>query len=273
MFASHLGFVSGAPSVGIPCSLRSGTWGGNMLAAMWFPPKKRPGFTLLELIVVIAIVVILTVLTLPSLTSLKGAGDMTRAASQISGALDLARTYAAANNTYTWVGFYEENANAPAPTDTRPPYTGKGRVIVAMVASKDGSQLDSASNGAATLTASVLTPVQKFTKLENVHVTYLGAPGGGSSDGIDGRPAASALVNSESADATDFPITLNGYTFYKTIRFSPRGEAVLNGAATIASLIEIGLEPTRGNVVDSKNKNVVAIQVSGIVGNVRIYRR
>jgi len=244
-----------------------------MPPAMCFPPKKRLGFTLMELIVVIAIVMILTVVTLPSLTSSKGAGDMTRAASQISSALDLARTYAAANNTYTWVGFYEENANAATPTDTRPPYTGKGRVIVAMVAAKDGTQLDSTSNEPTTLTLAVLTPVQKLTKLENIHLTYLGAPGGGSSDGIDGRPAAAALVSSDSAEATEFPIALSGYTFYKTIRFSPRGEAVLNGAATIPSLIEIGLEPTRGNVVDTKNKNVVALQVSGIVGNVRIYRR
>jgi hypothetical protein len=215
----------------------------------------------------------MTALMLPSLTSQKGAGDMNRAASQIGSVLDLARTYAAANNTYTWVGFYEENANAAAATDVKPPYPGKGRVVLAIVASKDGSQLDSSSNAPVTLTATEVTPVQKITKLENVHVTYLGAPGGSSSDAIDGRPTASALVNSESADAANFPFTAGGYTFYKTIRFSPRGEAVLNGASSISSLIEIGLEPTRGNVVDTKNKNVVALQVSGIVGNVRVYRR
>ena len=49
------------------------------------------------------------VLIAPAFTSLKSAGDVTNAAYTIKGVLDTARTYAKANNTYTWVGFYEEN--------------------------------------------------------------------------------------------------------------------------------------------------------------------
>ena len=66
------------------------------------------GFTLLELFIVVGIIAILLVLLAPAFTTIKSAGDVTSAAYTIKGALDTARTYAKANNTYTWVGFYEE---------------------------------------------------------------------------------------------------------------------------------------------------------------------
>src|SRR4029450_6783382 len=69
------------------------------------------GFTLLELLIVVGIIVVLMVLLAPAFTSLKSAGDVTNAAYTIKSVLDSARTYAKANNTYTWVGFYEEDAS------------------------------------------------------------------------------------------------------------------------------------------------------------------
>ena len=42
---------------------------------------------------------------------LKGGTDVTSAAYTIKGVLDTARTYAKANNTYTWVGFFEEDVS------------------------------------------------------------------------------------------------------------------------------------------------------------------
>ena len=41
-----------------------------------------------------------------SIHDIKGGTDVTNAAYTIKGVLDTARTYAKANNTYTWVGFY-----------------------------------------------------------------------------------------------------------------------------------------------------------------------
>ena len=89
----------------------------------------RAGFTLLELLIVIGIIALLLVLIAPAFTTLKSAGDVTSAAYTIKGVLDTARTYAKANNTYTWVGFYEENTSAATPTNNTPPYPGKGRVL------------------------------------------------------------------------------------------------------------------------------------------------
>ena len=64
------------------------------------------------------IIALLMVLVAPAFTSIKSGTDVTSAAYTIKGALDTARTYAKANNTYTWVGFFEEeyrNHQPPRP--------------------------------------------------------------------------------------------------------------------------------------------------------------
>ena len=99
-------------------------------------PESLRGFTLIELLIVISIIAILMVLLAPAFTSLKSAGDVTGAAYTIKGVLDTARTYAKANNTYTWVGFYEEDVSS-----TTPGTPGIGRLVISIVASKDGTML------------------------------------------------------------------------------------------------------------------------------------
>src|SRR5438552_19187105 len=97
-------------------------------------PRRTPSsarlraFTLLELMVVIAIMVLAIAFIKPAFTSLKSAGDVTSAAYTIKGVLDQARTYAMANNTYTWVGFFEEDVSQPS---TTPQATaGTGRIVM-----------------------------------------------------------------------------------------------------------------------------------------------
>ena len=102
-------------------------------------PKAFGVFTLIELLIVISIIAILMVLLSPAFTSLKSAGDVTSAAYTIKGVLDTARTYAKANNTYTWVGFYEERRRNPA--SPNPDTPAVGRLVISIVASKDGTNV------------------------------------------------------------------------------------------------------------------------------------
>src|SRR6516162_11036159 len=83
--------------------------------------ERASAFTLLELLIVVGIIGLLLVLIAPAFTTIKSGTDVTSAAYTIKGVLDTARTYAKANNTYTWVGFYEENTENPvSPNATSP---------------------------------------------------------------------------------------------------------------------------------------------------------
>src|SRR5262245_12315876 len=125
------------------------------------------GFTLIELLVVIGIIGVLLVLMAPAFTSIKGGTDVTSAAYTIQGVLETARTYAKANNTYTWVGFYEENgANVTSPNSDSP---AVGRVIMSIVASKDGTTVYN-PNSPGTIDPTKLIQVGKLVKIENLHL-------------------------------------------------------------------------------------------------------
>src|SRR5206468_461340 len=96
--------------------------------------RRSSGFTILELLIVIGIIGLLLVLIAPAFTTIKGGSDVTSAAYTIKGVLDTARTYAKANNTYAWVGFYEEDVSQSSAT---PAAAGTGRLVMSIIASKD----------------------------------------------------------------------------------------------------------------------------------------
>src|SRR5439155_6383443 len=88
--------------------------------------SARRAFTLVELTIVLGIIVALSILAIPAISSRKSANDMTKVATALKSVLDQARAYAQANNTYTWVGFYEEDASQ---SSTNPPTKGTGRLV------------------------------------------------------------------------------------------------------------------------------------------------
>jgi prepilin-type N-terminal cleavage/methylation domain-containing protein len=141
--------------------------------------KARCAFTLLELLIVVGIIALLMVLVAPAFTSIKSGTDVTSAAYTIKGVLDTARTYAKANNTYTWVGFFEENVSNPAsPNADQPPV---GRLIMSIVASKDGTTAYAPTN-LTTIDPTKLIQVAKLIKVENVHLwTHTDTPSGAGS--------------------------------------------------------------------------------------------
>jgi prepilin-type N-terminal cleavage/methylation domain-containing protein len=250
----------------------------------------RAGFTLVESLIVVGIIGLLLVLLAPAFTTIKGGRDVTSAAYTIKGVLDTARTYAKANNTYTWVGFLEENgANSVSPNTDTPRV---GRLVISIVASKDGTIIYDPTNlGQQNLTGS-LVQVGKLTKIDNVHLwTHTDAPSG-TGDTFDTRPnvgSAYCVGDISPVDSTTpfgYPVgnppPTAQYTFVKVIEFSPRGEARINNSTTTGateifprqSVAEIAVEPTHGSALPaSVPSDVVAIQFTGIGASVKIYRR
>jgi prepilin-type N-terminal cleavage/methylation domain-containing protein len=256
------------------------------------------GFTLLELLIVIAIVAVLLVLIAPAFTYIKGGTDVTSAAYTIKGVLDSARTYAKANNTYTWVGFHEENVANPASPNSDTPAVG--RLIMSIVASKDGTMLYTGNLGSAVVidppppSPATLIQVGKLTKIDNVHLkTFPSATVTPPPDTFDTRPAVASTAAQIGNDTTTDPSTPTAppspsltfhypvgsaspqYMFVKVVQFSPRGGGVIcNSNYTLANVSEIGVEPTYGAAVPASTPaNLVAVQFGGVVGNVKIYRR
>src|SRR5438128_7731257 len=153
--------------------------GGSRRAVAFGTPKpfradgsRKGGFTLIELLVVMGIIALLMALVAPAFTNIKSAGDVTSAAYTIKGVLDTARTYAKANNTYTWVGFYEENVSNPL--SPNPDAPAIGRLIISIVASKDGTMLYTGTlSSAVTLdppNSTTLLQVGKVTRIDNLHL-------------------------------------------------------------------------------------------------------
>ena len=268
--------------------------------------SRRPhlSFTLVEMLVVIAIVLTLTLLLAPAFTSLKSAGDVTSAAYTIKGVLEQGRIYAMANNTYVWVGFYEEDGSKPSTSPT--PTPGNGRLVVSSVASIDGTNIYGTGSG--TIDPTKLRQLGKLMKIDNVHLPLF-AIGTGTGETFDSRPAIqfdptggynySRFGELNNATPNTAPYTtpfnfqypvgssapLTQYTFTKLLQFSPLGEARVNGNTyDIRRFVEIGLIQTHANAVPAPTSgagtstatysgNVVALQISGFGGNVKIYRR
>jgi type II secretory pathway pseudopilin PulG len=274
----------------------------TLFPASLVPPEpvhqQTRGFTLIELVGVIAIIIALTVLLIPAFTSLKRGGEIAEAAFTVAGVLDQARTHALTNNTYVWVGIYEEDTTAGAPTNATPPYPGKGRVLLALVAANDGTTScqdpASSTSNRLPLIPGQITQVGKLVAIENIHITDIGPPLSPASspapdpNSIAGRPdfpytSGSPTydyqnrINSDdphsSFNQTLYPFVAQGYTFHKTVRFSPRGEANINGTYVLRRVAEIGLRPTHGAVVDLNSANVAAIQFSGVTGKCKVYRK
>ena len=254
----------------------------------------RAGFTLLEQLVVIGITGVLLALIAPAFTYIKGGTDVTSAAYTIKGVLDTARTYAQANNTYTWIGFFEEDVSSATPGTA-----GTGRLVMSIVASKDGTKVYDANS--TSIDPTRLIQVGKLVKIENIHLGLLplgtGTPPG---DTFDSRPSPTpAPVNdsrfgelngSPTAPTTNsqypfqYPVGSGPppaqYTFQKTLQFNPRGESNINSGLGVGGwtydvkrIVEVGLRATHGTQVDTISPNLVAVQITGFGGNVKIYRR
>src|SRR5881398_1638634 len=192
---------------------------------------REGGFTLLELLIVVGIIGLLMVLVAPAFTTIKGGTDVTSAAYTIKGVIDQARTYAKATNTYTWVGFFEEDVSQPS---TNPATAGTGRLVMSIVASKDGTTIytGTLSSPAVELDPTKLIQVGKLTKIDNVHLqTFPDPTATPPPDTFATRPAPglnTARIGDSSPDNPSLspfrypvgPGTTTQYTFTKAVQFS-----------------------------------------------------
>jgi prepilin-type N-terminal cleavage/methylation domain-containing protein len=254
-------------------------------------PAGIRAFTLIELLVVVAIMVAMYALVVPAITGIKGASDLTSAAYQIKGALELGRTYAVSNNTYTWVGFFEQNI---ANTTATPAASGTGQLVISIVASNDGTSIynktqASTTGGTQNLPASRLVQVNKLIKLGSVHVFDA------TSITVGARPAKTistsylaGLSPTSSSPLFSFPYPLVSGTVYTfgasssrpappmngIVQFDPQGEAISEcGPMTgPAPSYEIAIQATHGTAIASSS-NIIALDVSGLTGEVTMYRR
>jgi prepilin-type N-terminal cleavage/methylation domain-containing protein len=239
--------------------------------------RRSFGFTLIELLIVVGIIAVLLVLIAPAFTTIKSGTDVTSAAYTIKGVLDTARTYAKANNTYTWVGFYEEDVSQPS---TSPASPGTGRLVMSTVASRDGTMLYTGNlSSPVTLDSTKLIQVGKLTKVENLDLQTF-TVGSGTGDTFDARPAVASSASRIGGTTAPpnpsltfyYPVGGSQYPFQKVVQFNPRGEAVItNSNYIMAPVSEIGVQPTHGTTLDSTNP--VAIQFTGFGGSVKIYRK
>ena len=126
------------------------------------------------MLVVIAVILIILALVVPAFTSRLAAGNVIQSAYSLAATLEQARAYAMANSTYVWVGFYEEDGSRAS---TNPATTGVGRVVLSVVASRDGTRYSGttagapAAFGAAGSTNQVaLVQINKLVRLDNTHL-------------------------------------------------------------------------------------------------------
>jgi prepilin-type N-terminal cleavage/methylation domain-containing protein len=237
--------------------------------------KSSRAFTLAEMLVVLAIMALLGTLVAPSVLGLKSSGQMNQNLSKLSGLIEDARQYAIANDTYVWVAF------APA-TDS----SGLKTLSVATLASADGT--DPASTTATPWPSASYGPVPganpspsinlvtKVSILRQISLSDAGTFTSGQIPDLPTPPSpVSSTANSPALNGGGFfqvtlPAQATPVNFTTAVQFTPRGEA-RNGNNPV-DLLELDLQPQKGNASQLDSSNVAVIRINGLTGEPVIYR-
>jgi prepilin-type N-terminal cleavage/methylation domain-containing protein len=260
------------------------------LSPVW--SGRRRGFTLVEMLTVVSIAAILALLSVPALQGLQTAGGFDKSLYALADSLNLARSYAVANNTYVYVGLTEVNRTQDP--GAIPQVAGSGRVALSIVATSDGTSDYSSSNSsvwtsAGNGTGANLTQVRQVQTFDGFHIASTAFPT--ATTGNMARPSnvetTPALLPAANGPVTPFAVPLGAdvttsggkYNFNNTnsevICFNPQGGALLNGSAV--QWLEIDVQPMLGTVAPAVPTNVnqgnqAALIVDGVTGAVSVYR-
>jgi type II secretory pathway pseudopilin PulG len=232
----------------------------NSFSSNPFAARKRSAFSLVEILTVVAIASAMTVVALPAMSGLKSAGGLTKAAYDLAGSLEQARSYAVANNTYVFVGLSERDT-ADLTKE------GTGRLLVVIMGSKDGTRDFGTSN-------SNLIPLAKARLIDNIHLADT-LPNTGNlarPEVTDEFRMGNSAWDTSNAFSWTFKGVAAGCSFTKIVQFDPRGVASIpTTVASVPDWMEIGLVEAKGSTVTT-GKNCAALVVDGVTGSVRIYR-
>ncbi len=216
-------------------------------------------FSLVELLVVIAILAILAALSAPLVSGLLRSRATTRAVSEISALLELARNEAMTRQGYAWIGF-DAGTNAEGTDELR-----------AVVLSTADGVVDTTTKGTtvAISTASAVTRTFRWENLKLVPTSEL--------EGIKDliREPSDPLAQQTRQSFRLGPAGSTITSFW-TITFTPQGYALLKGLPDIvtpyAKFIDMGLQPTRGGK-NAGSLDQAALVLDGINGHTEILRR
>ena len=212
----------------------------RLISSPYFIAPSRRGFTLVELLVVMAISALLVTVSVSALPGVLGSGTMNQAVSDLSSAMTKAHADALARNTYVWLEFQYDNTNQ--------------RMIVTTYYSLDGTGKN--------VSTSNLQPAEKTFFIKNVNlsdkVLSITSSDGDSrpSQNVAYTPSAGSWLIYNSTGEVQMPIN-------DSLSAIPQFDAT----QAIQQWYEVGIVPLHGS-----GSNVAAIQVSGLTGQVAIYR-
>jgi prepilin-type N-terminal cleavage/methylation domain-containing protein len=221
------------------------------------PSRASKGFTLVELLVVMAIITLLAALAGPGIIAMVKAPKIDQAVTSCTSALEWARQYAVANNTYTWVAFYQDNTDA----------TGS-KVYIAILASADGTDPTAGFTVTGTVPAANYNLLYKITAFPQISLESAGA---NTWSGLSTpTPTPSSLANNVVNFSLNVPAKGASEQFNQVLQFSPAGEARVSSG--LVSLIELGLSPVKGPSNSLDTHNVAVLRVAGMTGQATLYR-
>lgn len=230
--------------------------------------KKRlgKGFSILELLTVISVVSLLSVVTVPALSGVVMGGKDRQALIAVSGALEKARDYAVAKNSFVYVGFTQPNA--------------EGKIFVGIFGANDGSTggVSDLNKPGAALTISDARdaggkPLVLLDRVSWIEQTQIAdqVPSGSALAGntaLGNRP--SFLSSGGGASFRYDSRTYGDLTFDRVLRFSPTGEA--KTSELLPESVQIVLVPTRGEGDITNPTAASVVQVAGLTGQVAVFR-
>lgn len=213
---------------------------------------RTRAFTLLELLTVLGIMALVSIASVPAVSALTKSSKINQAMSQITGTLEQARQYAVANNTYTWVAFYQDNNS-----------TDGSKVHVATLGSKDGTDPTDGFTMGGSVDMEKVIPLNRNASFAQVQLKQAGA---------NAWPTLPAVPAVYLSNTVSFGVNIPGKgvtAFNQVVQFTPAGEAKVSPG--IPSVIELGLRPVHAGNAENAD-NIAVIRIAGMTGQTRLFR-